>query len=422
MSTRLPRHPAPDFVEAEILNSDDDPTLYQNERDFASFAQDATSSESQPDITVWVLDVDPKTGKPKSSAEAAFLFDTGLDSYKSYSELLSFIRDEYGGGVYRISGRMRREGKDKVGFHKVVRIVEPKPKMAPAGQHTGAPSELTTILQTMMKVQEDANRRIDMLSERLTRQPAAAPNFFANLDMEKVAALAAGVGTLMSAMKGMFGGGSDLASQITALKGLKDLAGDFGGGGGEEDVMQTLIKNMGGPLAQIAATKMLQGPATPPTAQVMQPVPARRPQPVQPPVTETLPSMATTPASHPNPEDIPAANPQVEHLRQIKAVLTPHIQQLAMAAQFNLPVEAIAAKVVEEATDEQFQSIMQLVEQDDCIDVMASWFPDVSKYRDWFEKFRVELLDCAELEDADVDKSQSQADTPVNAPPVEPET
>lgn len=411
----MPRHPAPEYVDAQIVSTDGDMGGTDEARLFADFASDAKAADKTPTFVVWGLLTDPRTQKPKSSAQGSFLFEATMDAFATFSEICSHIRDNYGGGYFRITGRMIINGIEKVGFNKIVHIIEPRQREAPAAQNTAPSSDLVEVLRVMRISNAEANARYERLLETMQnrqeapRSPAIDPN--------QIIQWATAAATLLTSLRGVFSPptqSNNLLETIALVKGIKNFTDDLSGDARPADdgnVMTEMIRTFGKPLAMMLMAKQTQQ-SVPASVPIATPAPLLYPpNPVVPPNAVNAPRPAHNPMIE-VPAGIPAGIEEAAMISPQLIVLKQYVNQLLTFAKASIPADTTAKTVLDSLTDQQLEQLMPVLEDAQCVERLVQLMPDAIPHREWLTHFRGALLELVEP----IDESQDEDDHAPHSP------
>lgn len=336
-----------EYQDGELLDSDN-PALSDEETAFQNFRESLKAGEDMATLRVSRV---PKSGITGHAANAkiVYCFSCPIDRYE-FEELLDYIVDNYGGGIYRLIGT--KKGKVGTAFNRLVEIAEPiKPRESAQGGGFGA------VMETVAGLINQSQERTEALISRLQPPPHAptpAPDPFAL--MERMATLFATLGVLGN--KAPTGG--DFASELDKMTKLKGLIEDFGDGGGDDGPRR-------GSNAYDLISKSLDtfGPV------IMQGLSQQKTT-----AMKTLPSPA------------PSAQPQGNSMHALK----PQIETLVRNAQKGIPAENMAHNVIAMTPEERLGDLRNFVGAADAVSKMAAIVPAVNAVRPWFDALRAHIL------------------------------
>jgi len=373
----MARHPAPTGFTDGVLVDDSREGLTDEEKDFLDFRDDSKENDYQPDLLIWKLAVDPRTGKPKSSDPGEYCTDVPMDSFQNYNAVLSWIRDTYGPGSYRITGRMRmKDGEEKIRFKRRVDIANfaKKPDEPDKSPGTDLAAAIKAMSDMLAASQERQDHNMRAMVSMLQRPAGEA------LTAEKVAQWATVAAAVLGQLRGLFAPPApaapmgSLLSQLQEFKAVQDL---LGGNSSVEDndatVMNTLIKTLGAPIAAMlmkgamqptapAGAPQLPGPAMPPTGQIP---PANRP--------------TTSPAPEPAPGDP-------------MTIFKTHIGTLIAQAKAGTPAKAVADFVLATRNEAECQQLLEVCEEPGILDKLVAIIPEAAPHRAWLDEFRAAIV------------------------------
>lgn len=369
----MARHPARELISEGVILDTNPDELTDEEKLFFQFRDDARDTDAQPDLLIWRLNIDPRTDKPRSSDAGAFCTDTPMDSFKSFNELLSWIRDTYGAGYYRVTGRMRqKDGLEKTHFNRVVRIAAPV--SAPgteATQTTG--NDFSKMLAAIHAMNAQSEKNMENMLRMVANMSRKPDN---EVSPEKIAQWIGAGAAILGQLKGLFAPASatpmqGLAGMIQEFKTVQELIGGGGAPGAgtnDSDVMNTLIKTFGPVIAQM----LMQGSALKAAQALPAPVAA-------------LPKPNPAPPAPHTPE--PDVNP-------LLVAFKANIQQLIAQAKAGTPPDAVAHFVIDSNDEDKIDQLVELCEREDAVAQLIALVPEVADHREWFEAFRLAVVNA----------------------------
>ena len=311
-----------------------------------------------------------RDGAPIANSKSVHCFSCAVDRY-NFSELLEYIREHYGSGVFRIVGI--ESGRKGVVFNKLVEIAEDKgPKTGPQESPLQNPQNL---FESVGRIMAESQARTEALIARTleTRTIPTAP-----VDpMDTMAKMATLMATLMGVMPKP--AADDLLGSLEKLAKVKELLGTFSGdggnGGGAEanfyDVVKTGLQSFGPALATLAMRNTQIAPQTPALAP---------PAPVAPP---------NTAANYDKPN---GRQPGQEQGNIAMESLKRQIGALIMNAKLGATPDQVANMVLDSTPDDKLDALANMIEDPACVDKMAQLNPDVQNYRDFFNQLRAALM------------------------------
>lgn len=304
----------------------------------------------------------PVTNKTTNAAtvRTVYLFACPVDAF-GFEELLEHIRDNYGGGTYRIIGT--RAGHRGAAFNKIVEIESPRQKQGiPGADFTGGqppgsmvnPAELVNQFGAVML--EFQSRFESMLTNQV--QPMGDP-------IDQITKLA----TAMGAIMGMQQKPDKLTDRIAELEALRSFMGGNGGGGGESNIYSLLEKTISnfGPILGLAIAQGKDSGAIPATG------------PVQP----QLPK--------------PDAPEQTDMDAQL-AVMKPQINFLLAQAKGGAAPSDVAGVLYPSIPGEAIDTVEEFLERQDYIELCARVVPEVAQHARWFNAWRDAMLALIDAE------------------------
>lgn len=352
------------------------------ENAFQNFREQLRAGEEMATLRVSKI---PKSSNHPSNTKGIFCFACPIDRY-TFDELLEFLADNYGGGIYRLIAV--KNGQKGTAFNRLVEIAEPlKPKSPDGPQSTGA------VMESVANLINQQQERTEALFTRLLgNSPAAAPAV--QVDpfqmMERVITMLATIGVV-----GGQKGGSDLFGELERMNKVRTLIQDFAGndeGGGERresnayDLIGKTLDTFGPAFLQAInqgkTQRLKQAPRLPGKPPM---IPTSRP------VTMDGTAAPATP---------PPATPPKEGANSMKA----QIETLVRNAQKGVSPEAMAQTVIAMTPEAQLPALRDFIGAPDCIARMEAQVSSVATVRQWFEALRNSLL--AELAPGDLSESE----------------
>lgn len=303
--------------------------------------------------------------------------------------LLERLRDDYGGGVFEVrvikSGKIARRHKAIVGA--------PVNKPAPKAEGLSG----TDVMDMIQRSHETMLKQVEKIVENMQAQPAAAPIDPAQTRREIFAE--------MAALKDLFAPPPPQKQQdpIEALLRLKELERqlDVGQGGGD-DSMMSLISSIGrdviGPLAAAAQAHSGNG-----AARRLGHTPAKQPPPSGTAATGS-PNEPVNNAPAPQPSPPPPPPPPEPDMNELQKSLS----QLCAFALVRVSPAGAAQSLHDNASDEQYNMLAEIIEQEDCIDRLTELYEPVARHREWFAQLRAELQSLYALDAEGDDDAAAQ--------------
>lgn len=356
-----PENPEQEISEEEII--------------FNKFKDEMATGENYASMTVYRQ---PGPLGRASRNKLVYLFECGIDEY-TFPQLLSYLRDYYGTGTYRIQGRTGQER--KLVFNRSVDI-EGLAKPAPS---PGAKDSTTDIMRAVQEMMTASQARTDALIASLTEKPDPAAT------LAKWTALLVPFVPVLQAMVNRPASPSPVAAslldELAKFAKVKDLVADLGGGGGDGGGAESNFYDLAGkaletlgPVVGMAIQKGQVRLPAPPAAGT--PGAGARPMP------ETA-----RPATPPPPNGV--ANMP----RQPQDPIAGQVKLLLMNAKGGQDPTAVAEMVLDNTPDEKLGDLKSFVSAPNVLDRMAAAVPEVRNYIPWFTKLRDAILSLlAEIE------------------------
>jgi hypothetical protein len=390
------------------------------ENAFNDFRENLNQSQSPGEVRAFELMVDEK-GIIQTTKTQIRLGAWPIDAY-TFDELCGMLtRDYMDVGASRMAVRLTasRPGQAGTAFNKIV--------MLKKRQGASASDAKETTASIMRAIQENNERMLASFRAMIPSRPETD----AATELAKIIAISNQLNApmltmLQSLLPAIAGRPVAQPDFVGSLDGIVSIAGKLadltkggdGGGGGDDDGVAGILRAIV-PLAKpvleaipaLAASlppRPMPRPAIPGTARVVPPpgsVPTGQPMPAQPP--GTVPP-AVQPS--PNPADL-AAMPSGD--AQVFAQLKPHIDTLvAMAEQGADPEPAadlLFDSVLSDLPDFMYDKVCSVIEQPNFLQNAAAINPKVTAHKDYFEKFRAQVVKRIQDEDAAAGETPSSA-------------
>ncbi len=336
-----------EFEDAEIISDDVTERLFSELR-------------GVNDAEVRVYAQDP------GSVKLDYLFSTTGDAFTSITELYDQLRDEYGGGIFRI--HVRKAG--KLYRNEEIRVRAPKrrgiPDAAPAAiaKDTGG-GDIVNALAAVLERSNEQNREfmrlmIDTLKSVNPPAPAIDP-----------AAMSKSVLEGLVQMKDLVGGSSGGGTDIDTFLRIAEFTREIGGNAGESNVWDALKSTVAGlaPMLMqgMAATQITGMPPGEPGAVLYD----KHGRPLPAPVTESLAAPAPQPTAGPmDPEELQ---------KRFEAVFPMCIA----AAQRNSDPYTYAMLITDQLG---LEVAVSMICQPGQLDAMLAQAPQLQPLRAWFDE------------------------------------
>jgi len=341
-------------------------TVIENESDagndeaqaFSSF-QESFTGEQMGTIRVQRVPTEQlRSGNSKGSIKGVFLFSCAVDQY-NYDELLTYLRDEYGTGTYRIIGV--RTGNRGIAFNRILDVERPA---LSAQSASASPNSSSNDLPTMF------NLLAQSLSQQLSRVVDTVRNAAPAVDpfeqMERMA-------RIFATFKGEATRPPDLLGEIERIKTVAESLGMGNRGDAETtnaDVFLGMVKEFGPALAKAALTGAAQSSApSAPSA------PARVP-----PMRPAVASPGTVGVS-----EMPA-DPREIYFRQ-------QAKQLLLFANAGMKPGLLAQSIIDNVPEDQLSVLEEFALDPGATDKLIAMLPPGSeKHSAWFTELRLAML------------------------------
>ncbi len=321
----------------------------------------------------------------------AFLFSVPAASITGI-QLLEKLRDEHGGGDYRVRGR---RGSQWIGGAQTVSIAAPvkRADAAPAAAAVpaaAAPAGQDQFMQFLLQQQQQSGQTMQAILTGLIARPEPQRG---GGNMDKVIAAAAPIASgLLAGLFGMLQQSKpDAMKQLRELLEIRSLVADNGGGGGasESDVMLTAIKEIGPVLAGLMAQR------------ASEPAPAAAPRrPAAPPALAAPGAAIPAPAPAVPAAGAPAAPLSLPQLRS-------QLGLLLRGAANDSPTEAYAVLLCDLVPEDQLR---MLIDHPGFDGLLAGIDPRAAEFADWFAELRQsvrDMLDAPADDGEDVGEAES---------------
>jgi hypothetical protein len=342
------------------------------EKAFQNFRNSINAGEEMATCRVSKIPKSGLTGHPMN-AKSIYCFAFPVDRY-TYEELCEFIRENYGGGLYRLLGT--KKGHRGAAFNQLLELMEPVVRKPETPSQSGVGGNPSAIMETVANLFATQQERTEALFARLlggAPQPAQVDPFAM---MERVIGMLATMGFGKPAAAPQ----SDLLGELTKLAQLKGVLGPLlgvdsdGGGdrGGAEsnfyDLAGTALKTIAPALSAVVAAKG-GAPALP--------VP-----------TGGIPEVAagTAPPS-PSPTQPPAGGgaQNVNLKRQVDI--------LVMQAQNGADPGDVADMVLDMTPETKLVELHNFLSRPTVITEMSAVNPAVQTHMDFFTRLRAAILE-----------------------------
>ncbi len=363
-----------------------DPVAPANEQHEGILAQLGLDDGTTDDLTIKVYKLDANNALD-------WLFDLRQDDDRP---LMDRLRDDYEGGTFEI-----RVYKDKKIFkrHKV-RIKAPRTRRQPEAV------SIPDVMKMIRDQQQQTIAQVERIVENIkAQQPAVAPIDPAQMRRELLAELAA--------YKELFTPPPQpkQQDQFALFRDFLEFQRELGIGQGGDDSMTGLISSVArdviGPLARVAQAQQGNGAGRPRPQLAHTPAQPKPPEqqqakPPQPPVNQQQP----TPPQSTQPTQPTEQPPMMNELET-------GLAQLCTFAMLGIKPAGAAQSLHDNASDEQYQMLGDIIEAPDCIERLIQVYAPVANHREWFEQLRMTLQ---ELYDLDAEGDDQNADELTDTP------
>ena len=289
----------------------------------------------------------------RKGAKPFFLFETGPEEF-TFSQLLGKLRDEYGGGFYKLQAR-NAHGHFKL--NKTVAIEAPMiEKSEQGGMDAG-----TLITQFSTALAEHQSETRDLMQSMM-------PNINPTGSMKDTIEM---MTMLMGAMNSNAPQVKTVIEQLTEFKMIKEMFGgdDSDGIGGEANLYSLLgetVKAFGGPIALALAAGAESGALNPQGIAALEA-----------PKTTEAEKIVTTNNLEQEKEDMA--------MRQ-------NIHILIKNAKLKVPPKTFADILVNSTPEDDQDKLWEFISAEKCVDVIIALEPAAAEYREWFDALREAII------------------------------
>lgn len=310
----------------------------------------------------------------KNGRKTAFLFE--IDEYEDLPSLMSHLRDEYGGGSFLIEGR-RSNG--SWALKQAIDIEPPKTKKEEYAQQQQG-SEISSLIMAM---NESNRQQSDLMREQMQQMQSTMMQ--AQIDSAKnQSEMLMKMMEINATNKPESTGIKDILEMVTLMKSLEGDKSDpmemllkgmeMGkelGSGGDDNILQTALKTLGGPLVNMAE-QMKQSPQqfpsqNPPEQLGHNPAPQNAPE--QPQQNQPSEQQAQ----------------EAEDMKQFLPVFNSIIEQAAK----NAPVDPVVDFAIDKLPDHILESY---IVNEQVYNQLYQMQPMLTPYKEWLDKFREGVL------------------------------
>lgn len=342
------------FISGNVTDADVEPIEDMTNDEFAAFSafQESFSGEQMGTLRVQRVPTEQmRAGASKGAIKGVFLFSCAVDQY-TFDELMTYLRDTYGTGTYRIIGV--RTGNRGIAFNRIVDVEKPEgvSSAAPSAPQSGTASDLSSMMANFATVVSGQLARVvDVVQKN-------APQIDPFEQMERMA-------RIMSVMKSD-APRVDVLSELERVQKIAEVIG-IGRSGGETtnaDVFLGLVKEFGPALSKAAISM----------------APAQAPIPPMRPALETA-----TPAQPTQEKSVD--DPKTIYLRQ-------QAKQLLMFANAGMSAKLLAGNIIDNVPDDQLSALEEFARDPDATaKLIAALPPGSEKHSQWFADLRASLIE-----------------------------
>lgn len=330
---------------------------------FNKFRAESEQTENEQIINVWRVPMG--TNGVRKGAKLVFLFHTSPNEYE-YAQLLGKLRDEYGGGFYKLIARNQN---GQFTLNKTIAIESPRRDVVSGDNQSGNLGGL-----------------IDQFSQAINTQLERQENMFAQFSGGKgfdidsfvkiTAVLTPILGPLLAKM--FDNKPPSVVSQIKEMMLMREFMSDFSGDGDKGDgniygLLTSTINNLGPLLGAAMAAGQKVG--TVDENGIIQDVKSEPPKRLQ-----NMPKEKST---------IKDAKEMDKEQEQFKAQLN----LLLMQAKGEADPVTVANFVIEQIPDELLDNVETLLLNDNFIEMSMTLQPDFIAYKEWLIQWQAAMLE-----------------------------
>lgn len=337
---------------------------------YESFANDLDGEDKMATLRVSKIP-DVTGGVHPTNAKTIHCFACPIDRY-NFDELIEYIREYYGGGIYRLIGVQKGQRGHK--FNRLVQIAEPLKKKDNNDSHSAHP-QFDTIARTLLEMQERTEQFMGRLMQG-SSNVQQSPNVDPWNGLEKMVAILA---TLNGVIPKPGAQGGDVLSELERLAKFKELGQTFFGSESDSasekgfyDLATEGLRQIG-PLIQTAAQR----------GAFALPNPNAQPAPGGPQIS----------APQPAPDVSVQPEPALQQSSNGNAAMKQQVDILVINAEKGIDAEQMAETILNLTPEGQLAALRDFVSQDDCVARMAAMNPAVMTHESWFSALRQAILD-----------------------------
>lgn len=329
-----------------------DPKMAEENEEFEQFKSEMHDAQFDAKITVGKKMTD-SGGRP-IGRQTFECFECGIDDY-TFSQLCTRIREDYGTGLYKISGR---DSKGKYKFNKTVGILAPN-------QTDNAPvNDIGVLFDKFSDAMQRQQMQTERMFEKLTGPQTGGDAF------DQMAKMATAMGGMMGAMgiqrpevvpqKTML----EIMTEFKMMQELFGGDGGMGGGGGEANLYSLLTATMqsfGAPIAAALAAGQADG---------------------------TVNAEGLLQAPKPNPQITSTQDQEIKKKAAETEALKGQIKMLIANAEAEADPKVMANLIVEKTPEANLDSLFDFLSSDDWFAEIVKLVPDATAHENWFTIMR----------------------------------
>ena len=388
----------PTEIDGELLDDEIDPVEAAEYQQEVNLQKAIAEFKGESNATMHIYNMDNSTDGRKGE----FIEFLNIGDY-THEDLMVKLRDEYYGGKFKL--QIRQGGVIKMS--EIVNVVKSEPPKDEPTQSQdlaalveAAKGDNSQMFQLMMNQNNQNMAMMMKMVEAIGNRPEPPRETFGAKEM---IAMLAGVKEIMGDNK------SDNPMELF-IKGME--MGRETSDGKDDNIVQTALKTLGAPLAQLAsqATEMQPQPkmgAPAPAPQAAHPGPPSLRNTSHTPSFDEQEAQAEQQLN--TAMNQPANTGQEENMQlAMLQKLQPYLQMLVNAAAQNADPEIYANMILDQIDENTVKQFMG----DEYYEKLFQFFPNVAMYRGWFDECRGIVLHLLENPDGDTIKDDETTDVP----------
>lgn len=396
--TREMAESAEEGVTIEAAGRVDNPLMplddLDTEESWDSWIDDLKTSEASGTVRVYKLPLDSDGNPTMAKGARQILLMSCPHQQYSFDDLIDHVKLNFlqpgEMATLRILGT--RSGHRGVMFNRMVPV-----QRAASGANHSPESAGSNVLGVIQAMQTQTRQQTEMLERIMRGERTAEPAAPKESIKEWLTVLAPIAGPIITAWLARPAPKSDLEGLIGAMVKLKDLTGDGGGSGNEEDTTLGIVKAVAGPGLQLLNTLAQNHGQNVPHR--IRHVPASAKTATLPPANGVATSAASAQPVPESPPVPPASQSAASETDPMLAQLAPQLEQLAAMAEQGADPAEVAKLVMDMLpnNDDLDQRLYGLLSDTSSFARLKLMAPKMQQFSEWFEKLRVAML--AEFEE-----------------------